>query len=161
MGCAGSSAVVRFLGRAGCIQQWPGYKLLSLPRHSGRTDLQGQPRLCLWSWFKPTCSPSSLEEWCYWPFSAGDQLCLTYSECCWAVQLPGGLATISDQAGPGAVVSSECSYTCLGEVKLGSSNSFKDLNQICILSSLVRLYHHLGSSDQQRHRLGLLLGCYR
>lgn len=60
------------------------------------------------------------------------------SEHCCTAQLPGALASLSGQMGPRDILSSGPDY-----------------------SSLVRLYHQLGFTEEQSRWLGLLLGLCR
>lgn len=94
----------------GCIHSEQGCKLFPLPLQSRKTDSKAGKSLC----GLDSSLPAPHVPWlnsatgCF----ADDQFCLPDSllECCWAKQLPGVLARLSGQAGPGAALHSVQSY---------------------------------------------------
>lgn len=65
------------------------YKLVSLPGWNRRTGSKARKALSLWSWLKPTCTPSFLSEQGHWLCSVDNCLCLLYSPLnrCWWPEL--------------------------------------------------------------------------
>ena len=56
------------------------YELDSLPGYSGRSSSKASKALCLLSYLKPTCTPTSLAKQGHWLCSADYLLCLPISQ---------------------------------------------------------------------------------